>query len=64
MKYLEVGEVAEINGVKVMCCDDKIGNLVCQEFCALYRKDSCLEMECFTSNREDKKSVYFKKIRK
>jgi len=59
-KEIAIGEVAEIDGVKVKCVDDCSGM---QDFkCALKNLGICHTIACAKHERSDTKSVYFVKI--
>jgi len=70
MIQLRVGEIREIKGVKIQCIQAESFSSVntCQK-CVFASKESGVErcmagdLMCFSFKREDKKNVYFKKVK-
>ena len=59
MEYLEIGEIREINGVKVQCLKEDGSKPYCSD-CAFFTAEDCLP--CNKEQREDYTDVYFKKV--
>ena len=57
-KYIEIGETAEIDGVKIKCVEDIEQGYSCDK-CAMYNDESCMKVLCYSENRIDNKDVYF-----
>ena len=69
MNSMNIGEIKEINGVKIQCVEAASISVVdtCQKCCFVSKingKERCLagDLRCHRFLREDRKNAYYKKV--